>query len=442
MLQFPVEMHTLANGLRVVISPDGTAPVVTVGVYYNIGFRLEPRGRSGFAHLFEHMMFQGSGHAGKMVHIRLVNSSGGVLNGSTRYDVTNYFESVPSNALERMLWLEADRMHSLRVDEENLRNQRDVVKEEVRQNVFNQPYGGFPWLDLPPIANRNWANAHNFYGDFQDLDAATLEDVQAFFRTYYTPRNAVLLILGDVEPAEGFTLAERHFGPIPAGAPPPTADVSEPAQTEERRGTVEEKLGTLPAMAIGYHVPPRRTRDWYALGLASRTLHGGRAGRLYRSLVLQRQMALEAEGGIHYPMGDVLDYNGPMQMVTRILYRPEFAAEQMIAAFDEVVSEVCARPLPASELEQVKVKLRSDYFSTLEGGLGGHVPRFGLMHYLACFTLFDGDPNLVNTALDGFLRLTPEELHAAAGRVLRPENRAIVLRLPAKTGVPRGAAAD
>ena len=429
-LQIPVEMRSLANGLRVVISADRTAPVVTVGVYYNIGFRLEPRGRSGFAHLFEHMMFQGSENAGKMVHIRLVNSSGGVLNGTTLYDVTNYFESVPSNALDRVLWLEADRMRSLRVDDENLRNQRDVVKEEVRMNVFNQPYGGFPWLDLPPVANRNWANAHNFYGDFQDLDAATLADVQAFFRAYYTPGNAVLLLVGDVEPAAGFALAEKHFSAIPPGTPPPAADVSEPAQTEERHGQVSEKLGTLPAMAIGYHVPPRRTPDWYALALADRALHGGRAGRLYRSLVLERQMALETAGGIHYPMGDVFDYNGPMQMVTRILYKPEYSPEQVVEAFDQVIGEVRQRPLPSAELDQIKVKLRSDFFSALEGGPGSHVPRFGLMHYLACFTLFDGDPGLVNSALDGFLRVTPEEVHAVAGRVLRRENRSIVSRLP------------
>ena len=224
-LQFPIETSSLSNGLRVVISPDRTAPIATVGVYYNIGFRLEPRGKSGFAHLFEHMMFQGSENAGKMVHIRLINSSGGVLNGSTHYDVTNYYESVPSNALERVLWLEADRMRALKVDDENLRNQRDVVKEEVRVNVLNQPYGGFPWLDLPPIAYRNWANAHNFYGEFADLDAATLADVQSFFRTYYAPSNAVLLMLGDVQPEEGFKLAERHFGSIPAGPPAPPGPV-------------------------------------------------------------------------------------------------------------------------------------------------------------------------------------------------------------------------
>ncbi len=274
---------TLHNGLRVVVSPDRAAPVATVGVYYNIGFRIEPRGRSGFAHLFEHMMFQGSANAGKMVHIKLINSSGGVLNGSTHYDVTNYYESVPSNALDRVLWLEADRMRALKVDDENLRNQRDVVKEEVRVNVLNQPYGGFPWLDLPPIAYRNWSNAHNFYGDFDDLDAATLDDVQNFFKTYYAPSNAVLLILGDVDMDEGFKLAERHFASIPSGPQPDPANIDEPPQIEERRGVVEEKFGTLPGIAIGYQAPRRLTPEWYAAAMLDQALHGGRAGRVYRT---------------------------------------------------------------------------------------------------------------------------------------------------------------
>jgi predicted Zn-dependent peptidase len=440
-LQFPIESETLRNGLRVVISRDRGAPVVTVGVYYNIGFRLEPRGRSGFAHLFEHMMFQGSENAGKMVHIRLINSSGGVLNGSTRYDVTNYFEAVPSNVLERVLWLEADRMRALHVDDENLRNQRDVVKEEVRTNIFNQPYGGFPWLDLPPIANCNWANAHNFYGDFGDLDAATLGDVQSFFKTYYSPNNAVLLILGDVTPAEGFALARRHFEAIPAGPPVPVADVSEPPQTEERRGAVEEKFGTLPGIAIGYHAPARRTRDWCAAAMLDQALHGGRAGRIYRSLVLESQIAVDTEGGIHYPLGDVFDYNGPVQMVTRILHKPEHSVDETLAVFDRVIAGVQEKPLGASELAQVKVKFRSDFYSSLEGGLGGYVPRFGLMHYLACFTLFDNEPHLVNTILEEFERVTPEETQSVAQRYLIPRNRAVVLRRPVAKSAPVATAA-
>jgi predicted Zn-dependent peptidase len=425
-LQIPIVSETLKNNLRVVIAPDATAPVVTVGVYYKIGFRLEPEGRSGFAHLFEHMMFQGSENAPKMQHIKLINSSGGVLNGSTMYDVTNYYEAVPSNALERVLWLEADRMRALKVDEENLINQRDVVKEEVRVNVLNQPYGGFPWLDMPPVAFRNWANAHNFYGDFADLDAASLADVQKFFRTYYVPNNAVLLLLGDVNPQEGLALAEKYFASIPAGAAPPFADPTEPPQTEERRGYVEEKFGTLPAMAIGYVLPKRRTPDWYAMILLDQALHGGRAGRIHRELVLEKQIAVEADGGVD----DAFGYNGPSQMTTRILYKPEYSADQTVAAFDTVLNEVREKGITQEELDQLKVKWRSDYYSTLEGGRGGYMPRYGLMHLLACFTLFDNEPQLVNTIMDGFLGVKREEIQSVARKHLRPENRAMVFRTP------------
>jgi zinc protease len=420
-----IESIALPNGLKVVIAPETSAPVVTVGVYYKIGFRLEPQGRSGFAHLFEHMMFQGSANAPKMQHIKLINSSGGTLNGSTHYDVTNYYEAVPSNALERVLWLEADRMRALKVDDENLRNQRDVVKEEVRVNVLNEPYGGFPWLDLPPVAFRNWTNAHNFYGDFRDLDAASLADVQAFFKTYYVPNNAVLLILGDVKPEEGFALARKHFNDIPSGAAPKFADPSEPVQSEERRGHVPEKFGTLPAMAIGYTLPPRRSKDWHAMALLDQALHGGRAGRLYRELVLEKQIAVETDGGIE----DIFGYNGPTQMVTRIFHKPEYSSDATIVAFDAVVEEVRNQGISDDELAQLKTKWQSDYYSLLEGGHGG-MPRYGLMHLLACFTLFDDDPQLVNSILDGFLAVTAAEVKNAAQMYLTRENRSIVLRTP------------
>jgi len=429
----PIESTALPNGLRVVVSPDRIAPVTTVGVYYNIGFRLEPHGRSGFAHLFEHMMFQGSANAGKMMHIKLINSSGGVLNGSTHHDVTNYYETVPSNALERVLWLEADRMRALKVDDENLRNQRDVVKEEVRVNVLNQPYGGFPWLDMPPVAFRHWPNAHNFYGDFADLDSASLADVQAFFKTYYTPSNAILLMLGDLTPEEGFRLAERYFADIPSGPAPRLADSSELPQTEERRGTVEEKFGTLPAMAIGYRAPRRLTPEWYAAGILDQALHSGRAGRVYRRLVLEQQIAVEADGGMNSLGGDLFDYNGPTLIATRILHKPEYSAEQTLAAFDAVVSEMKEKRIAEEELEQIKVKFRSDYFSMLEGGHGG-VPRYGLMHLLACFSLFDNEPGLVNSVLGGFMEISPEDVESVARQLFVRHNRSIVIRQPAKKG--------
>jgi predicted Zn-dependent peptidase len=295
---------------------------------------------------------------------------------------------------------------------------------------MNQPYGGFPWLDMPSVAFRNWANAHNFYGDFADLDAADLVDVQKFFGTYYVPNNAVLLMLGDVTAKEGLALAEKYFGAIAAGAAPPFADSSEPPQTEERRGRVEEKFGTLPAMAIGYVLPKRRSADWYVMALLDQALHGGRAGRIHRELVLEKQIAVEADGGVD----DLFGYNGPAQMTTRILHKPEYSADHTLEAFDAVIRSVKEKGITADELEQIKVKWRSDYYSTLEGGRGGYMPRYGLMHLLACFTLFDNEPQLVNTILDGFLKVTPEDVQAAAQKYLLATNRAIVFRTPVSKG--------
>ena len=207
----PITYYKLPNGLRVILSPDSTAPTVVTAVYYRIGFRVEPQDRTGFAHLFEHMMFQGSRNLGKMEFIRLVQQNGGVLNGSTRFDFTNYFELLPANKLETALWAEADRMKGLAITGENLKNQQDVVINEVQMNVHNQPYGGFPWLWMPQYANSNWYNSHNFYGELKDIEAATLTDVEAFFKTYYAPNNAALAIVGDFEPGEAQQMIAKYF---------------------------------------------------------------------------------------------------------------------------------------------------------------------------------------------------------------------------------------
>src|SRR6476619_1709421 len=201
-LNVPVEYYKLLNGLKVVLSRDTTTPTAVVAVYYNIGFRNEPKDRTGFAHLFEHMMFQGSANLGKMAFIRLVESNGGLLNGSTRFDFTNYYQVVPAHVLEPVLWAEADRMRTLDIDIENLKNQQEVVKNEVKVNVLNQHYGGFPWIDLPMAAHQNWYNAHNFYCDLEHRDAATLDYVRSFFKTYYAPNNAALVVTGDFEAAQ------------------------------------------------------------------------------------------------------------------------------------------------------------------------------------------------------------------------------------------------
>src|SRR6187399_1972875 len=248
----PVDYYKLDNGLKVVLSQDKTAPIIAVGVYYNIGFRIEPKDRTGFAHLFEHMMFQGSKNLGKMEFIKLVQQNGGVLNGSTRFDFTNYYEVMPSHKLETALWAEADRMKGLAVTQDNLVNQQGVVKNEVKVNVLNQPYGGFPWLDMPQYANKNWYNAHNFYGDLADLDSAKLEDVASFFKTYYSPNNAVVVVVGDFEAADARKWIAKYFNDIPSATIPKLGDISEPRQEKEKRFVKEDKLANKPAIGIAY----------------------------------------------------------------------------------------------------------------------------------------------------------------------------------------------
>jgi predicted Zn-dependent peptidase len=274
-LKVPVEYYKLPNGLRVVLSQDHTAPTVCVAVYYRIGFRVEPKDRTGFAHLFEHMMFQGSQNLGKMEFIKLVQQNGGILNGSTRFDFTNYFEILPSNKLETALWAEADRMNGLAVTEDNLKNQQGVVGNEVKVNVINRPYGGFPWLDMPQYANTNWYNAHNFYGDLKDIDAATLTDVQAFFKTYYAPNNAALAIVGDFDVVQARQWVEKYFGGIKASDLPAQPDLSEPKQTKEKNASRVDALAKRPGIAIAYHMPERNTPEYYAMGLIDQILIEG-----------------------------------------------------------------------------------------------------------------------------------------------------------------------
>src|SRR4051794_14352859 len=299
-LQVPVTYYKLKNGLKVVLSQDTTAPTIAVGVYYNIGFRIEPQNRTGFAHLFEHMMFQGSQNLGKMEFIQLVQKNGGILNGSTRFDFTNYFEVMPAHKLETALWAEADRMKGLKIVQENLTNQQGVVKNEVKVNVLNQPYGGFPWLDMPQYANENWYNAHNFYGDLADLDSAKLEDVQSFFKTFYSPNNAVLVVMGDFEVNDAKKWVEQYFSVIPSSTIPPKPDISEPKQEKEKRSVKEDKLANKPAIAIAYKMPEKNTPEYFAMGLIDQMLIEGNDSKLYQSLVQEKRYTSAVNGGINY----------------------------------------------------------------------------------------------------------------------------------------------
>ncbi|HXW09478.1 MAG TPA: pitrilysin family protein, partial [Steroidobacteraceae bacterium] len=324
-----MDYYKLPNGLKVVLSHDATAPTAVVAVYYNIGFRIEPRDRTGFAHLFEHMMFQGSQNLGKMEFIRLVQANGGILNGSTRFDFTNYFQIVPSNALETILWAEADRMRGLAITQENLTNQQGVVKNEVKVNVLNTPYGGFPWLDLPQYANTNWYNAHNFYGDLEDLDAATLDDVKEFFDTYYAPNNAALVVTGDFDPAQTRAWIAKYFGGIESTPRPPLPDISEPRQEKEKRASRPDPLAERPALAVGYHAPKRNTPEYFAMGMLDQILVQGKDSRLYEALVQKHGFTGDVEGGINL-LGNMLNVNGPVLWTAALYHDPGTSAEAIL----------------------------------------------------------------------------------------------------------------
>src|SRR6267378_6906530 len=393
-VNIPVVYYKLPNGLKVVISEDHVAPVVTVAVYYNVGFRVEPKGRTGFAHLFEHMMFQGSANVKKFEHAKYVEANGGNTNGHTDFDYTNYFETLPSNRVEMGLWLESDRMRSLDISAENLKNQQNVVSEEIRVNVLNQPYQFFEWIDLWENAFSNWNNSHNGYGNLAEVNAATIDDVRSFFKTYYAPNNAVLTIVGDVDVDEVKKMVEKHFAGIPAQSVPPRPDLTEPPQTKEKRVSQTDKLANLPALVTGYHIPAQNSPDFPAMALLVQILQGDDSSRWYQRLVKEKELTLDLTGGLNY-FGNEFDYNGPMIMTTRTTYKPGHTADDVLREMDAVVAEVAARGVTEKEVADAKVRYRSNFYSQLESS-------FGKTHLLSALALFRDDPNQINSLLAPF----------------------------------------
>ena len=421
-LNVPVVYYKLPNGLKVVISEDHNAPVVAVAVYYNVGFRVEPKGRTGFAHLFEHMMFQGSANVKKFDHVKFVEANGGNTNGHTDFDYTNYYETLPSNRVEMGLWLEADRMRSLDISEENLKNQQNVVSEEVRVNVLNQPYQFFEWIELWKNAFTNWNNSHNGYGELDEINAATIEDVRNFFKTYYAPNNAVLTIVGDVDAAEVKKMVEKHFASIPSQTAPPKPDLTEPAQMKEKRVSQPDKLANLPALATGYHVPAQNSPDFPAMALLVQILQGDDSSRWYQRLIKEKELTLDLTGGLNY-FGNEFDYTGPMIMTTRTTYKPGHTADEVLKEMDAVTAEVVAKGVTEKELADAKVRYRSNFYSQLESS-------FGKAHLLSVLALFRDDPNQINSLLTPFENVTAAQVKAAAAKYLVASNRTVIDRVP------------
>ena len=412
----PIEEFTLANGLRVVLSPDRAVPVVSIAVYYDVGSRNEKEGRTGFAHLFEHMMFQGSENVPKAAHFQYIFNAGGTMNGTTSTERTNYFETLPSNYLPLAFWLESDRMRSLKVTQENLDNQRHAVQEEKRLRYDNQPYVT-AFLRMNELIFSNPANAHSTIGSMEDLDAATIDDVKEFFRIYYAPNNAVLTVVGDFDNDEARALVEKYFANIPSQPQPPPVDVSEPEAVAILEETFHDPLAPAPAFVLGWKIPERRTREFYALTLAGTLLFEGDSSRLYQKLVKGDESVVSIEGGMD-------ERRGPSALYIFALPKPgEEVTNIREQIFDEIRRIATDGPTEA-EMEKLRNSLCND-------SVRGRQSTMYRAQRLAEFALYDSDPHLVDSELDHYLSISADDIKNAVARYVDVDNRVVLDIIPA-----------
>ena len=412
-----IKQFNLENGLRVILCEDHTIPVVSVALYYDVGSRNEKTGRTGFAHLFEHMMFQGSENVPKAAHFQYIFNAGGTMNGTTSTERTNYFETLPASHLPLALWLESDRMRSLKVTQENLDNQRSAVQEEKRLRYDNQPYVN-AFLRINELIFKNPANAHSTIGSMEDLDAATIQDVQEFFRIYYAPNNAVLTIAGDFDEDEATALVRHYFESIPSQSPPPPVDVSEPDNVAQSQEVFYDSLAPAPAFVLGWKIPPRRTPDYYALSLAADLIFEGDSSRLYQKLVKGDESVVSIQGGID-------ERRGPSAWYIFALPKP---GEEVSEIRQQIVDEIRALGTSgpsAAEMEKLRNSLCNDT-------VRGRQSTMYRAQRLSEYALYDGDPTLFDSELDKYLAITPEEIRSAVQRFLDVENR-VVLDIVPKT---------
>ncbi len=423
-----LEQFTLANGLRVVLSRDQAIPVVSVAVYYDVGSRNEKEGRTGFAHLFEHMMFQGSENVPKAAHFQYIFNAGGTMNGTTSTERTNYFETLPSNYLPLAFWLESDRMRTLKVTQENLDNQRNAVQEEKRLRYDNQPYVN-AFLRMNELIFTNPANAHSTIGSMEDLDAATIDDVREFFRVYYAPNNAVLSVVGDFDSAQARELIENYFGSIPSQSVPPPVDVTETERVAIKNETFNDPLAPAPAFVLGWKIPARRTPEFYALSLAGSLLFDGDSSRLYQNLVKGDESVVSIEGGID-------ERRGPSAFYIFALPKPgEEVAEIREKIFAEIKAIATTGP-SEEEMEKLRNSLSNDT-------VRGRQSTMYRAQRLAEFALYDSNPSLFDEELDQYLSVNATNIKNAVARFIDTENRVVLDIVPAATSAEdeEGAAA-
>ncbi|GAC1477702.1 MAG: pitrilysin family protein [Acidimicrobiales bacterium] len=413
-----LERFTLGNGLRVVLSPDRSAPAVGIAVFYDVGFRSEPEGRTGFAHLFEHLMFQGTVNLDKGEADRLIEGNGGNMNASTHPDFTVYISQLPSNALELGLFIEADRMRGGRLTVDALQNQIDVVKEEINVNVTNRPYGGFPWIDLPPVMFDTYNNAHNGYGSFVDLEAASLRDVEEFFDRFYAPGNAVLCVAGDLDVTRTKAMIEDQFGAIAARPVPRRPSWAEPIPTTARRASKIDSLAPMPALAVAYRVPDPidAFEEFLAAVVLAELLGGGEAGRLYQRLVKEDRLVTDISSHIG-AFGDPFEMRDPT-MLQLLMWHPGTPVDRLIAIIDEEI-EKAAAGVESEEVSRIVTSMVSAHLRQLDNVLQ-RAEVIGLLEQQR------GQPDLVNDLPALLEAVSPEAIAGAAARWLRPDARAIL----------------
>jgi len=414
-----IEEYSLENGLRVVLNKDEAVPVVSVAVYYNVGSRNERPGRTGFAHLFEHMMFQGSENVPKAGHFQYIMKAGGTMNGTTSSERTNYFETLPANQLPLALWLESDRMRSLAVTQENLDNQREAVKEEKRLRYDNQPYGQIFDL-IAEMIYKNFANSHSTIGSMEHLDAASVEDVREFFRVYYAPNNAVITISGSFDTQTVKELIEKYFGDISRQPLPAELDVSEPTEVAETYREWEDKLAPFPAFLIGWKVPARRTPEYNALYLAGKMLYDGDSSRLYQKLVKGDESVIQL-------FGFTDERRGPSSIFVGAIPKPDKDLSKIRDVIMHEVADIAKNGPDPNEMQKVNNQLVNDAVRTRQSSMSR-------AQQIAEFALYDGDPSLINSELEELLAVTPDQIREAVNKYLNTENRALLDIVPAGKG--------
>jgi predicted Zn-dependent peptidase len=419
-MRIPIDTFRLANGLFVTLSEDHTAPIVAVNLWYHVGSANERAGRTGFAHLFEHMLFQGSAHVGANEHFELIQRAGGTLNGSTWLERTNYFETVPSNQLALALWLEADRMGQLlpAMTQQKLDTQRDVVKNERRWSVDNQPYGTW-WERLPALAfPPEHPFHHSLIGSMEDLSAASLEDIETFFATYYTPDNAVLSIAGDFDPAEARALVEQYFGAIPrSGGIPPLADMRLPATFGEWRREIVPDNVMVPRLFLAFRSPVFGSEAYYTASVLGAILGMGKGSRLQQRLVRDRQIASEATA-FTFDLAKGADL-----LVADVTARPEVGAETLEREVAREVDELYQHGVSADEVERAVALIETSFVTSMQSA-GDRADK------LSMFATFFGDPSLINEQTERHRAVTAERVNQFARERLGPDNRASLLYVP------------